>query len=123
MAGIKGQKGGGGARAGAGRKSTSDEKGLRALMNSAWSMPEREAAVQKHALAAKNGDINSFKALMAYTYGTPPSGDEILIEEGVIQFVNDGYQRLVETYGEKEAKKIIRTFGVDPEAIGETSSA
>jgi hypothetical protein len=77
MAGVKGQKGGGGARPNAGRKSKSDERELKSLLDAAWPLTARASAIERVGQIATAGDVQSFKTLMAYTYGTPPSGDEL----------------------------------------------
>lgn len=77
MAGVKGQKGGGGARPNSGRKPKSDEQQLKSLLDTSWPIADRTAAIKRLGDVAKGGDVQTIKLLMAYTYGTPPSGDEL----------------------------------------------
>lgn len=73
----------GGKRAGAGRKPKSLEEQLREDFDVAWPQEKRRQAIEAMNTRALNGDVAAFRVLMAYAYGTPPSGDEMRLEEAV----------------------------------------
>lgn len=72
--GVKGNAGGRKGRSG--RKRRFDEAELEQLLNRAWPKKERLAAIKKFAQRANQGDLESFKLLMAYGYGKPKEKHE-----------------------------------------------
>src|SRR5215208_8107639 len=72
----------GGKRSGAGRKPKSSEEELQSLLDSGWPKKERKAAIKKYAERASKGDLESFKVLMAYTYGKPKEKHELTGKDG-----------------------------------------
>lgn len=116
MAGVKGQKGGGGARPGAGRKSTRDEQELKALLDSAWPLDDRIAAVKRTSEIATAGDVISFKTLMAYAYGTPPSGDDLKTEEAVDNALETILSTLEESLTPQAWAEVRHALGLEADA-------
>lgn len=108
MAGVAGRSG---------RKPKQVTQELRDLMNGAW--PDRAATVERHVRAANQGDAASFRVLMAYAYGTPPSGDETKVRQEVTKQFDDIVQRLEtivrERFSQEDAEWIIhRLFASEP---------
>ncbi len=80
----------GGRRPGAGRKRKADELELTNLLNVAWPLTERRAAIERLVELSENGinKLDAIKLLLAYAYGKPvdrqeisgPGGDAVPIE-------------------------------------------
>lgn len=78
----------GGYRPNSGRKPKSTEEELRRLFDESWTLEERKAHLERMKEIALNtvdnkSAIAAWKALMAYRFGTPRSGDELRTEEAV----------------------------------------
>jgi hypothetical protein len=74
----------GGRRPGAGRKRKADELELMNLLNTAWPLAERRAAIERLVEISKSGinSIDAIKLLFAYAYGRPVERKEITGADG-----------------------------------------
>lgn len=73
----------GGKKPGAGRKPKSREEELHSLLGDAWPLDRRRTVIDVLASRAQSGDVRAVSLILAYAYGTPPSGDEMRIQEAV----------------------------------------
>ncbi len=72
----------GGKREGAGRKSKAEELGLQELLDTCWTLSDRETAIRKLASLSNRGNLQALQILMAYTYGKPKERHEITGADG-----------------------------------------
>lgn len=74
----------GGRRPGAGRKRKADELELMNLLNTAWPLSERRAAIERLVEMSKNSfnKLDAIKLLLSYAYGKPVDRQEISGPDG-----------------------------------------
>ncbi|BCM88832.1 hypothetical protein IAD21_00674 [Abditibacteriota bacterium] len=97
----------GGARAGAGRRSLKEEALLNDAIKKACPAQQREAIFTALTAKATKGDTTAARLILSYTYGTPPSGDDLAVEERVNAIAHEFFNRLAPIYGEKKAREIL----------------
>ncbi|RYX80922.1 hypothetical protein EON83_26290 [bacterium] len=108
-----GRQNNGGARKGAGRPSIKRESLLLETLAKACPPADHEAIFAALSAKAKEGDIAAARLLLSYSCGTPPTSDDLAIQEKVNAIVLEFFQRLAPIYGDKKAREILGHLASD----------
>ena len=106
-----GRKNNGGARPRAGRRSLKDEALLNDALQKACPAQRREDIFEALTAKATRGDTTAARLILSYTYGTPPSGDDLAVQDRVNAIVIEFFSRLAPIYGEEKAREILGHLG------------
>lgn len=113
-----GRKNNGGARPGAGRPSLKDETQLQDDLANACPGPDRQAIFKALVAKAKKGDTTAARLILSYSCGTPPSGDDLAVQDRVNAIVIEFFNRLAPIYGVEKAREILGHLASDGSKSG-----
>jgi hypothetical protein len=108
MAGVKGKSGG--SRPGAGRRPLEASEELRELFNEACPRDDRVGIINSIVARAKAADPRCAAFVFDRLYGTPKSGDDLLIQEKVDAEVDSIIRKIREVCPQDTADQIIESI-------------
>lgn len=104
MAGVKGRSG---------RKARNREDELDSLFKKAADEEARETVVRVMVARASAGDMRATALFMGYAFGTPPSGDDLRVQEAVDDATETILKTLESSLTPSAWGEVERALGID----------
>lgn len=101
-------------RRGSRSKPESPTEQLGRILDETWPEKDRKAIIESMIQEAKSGKVTPFRLLMAYRYGSPPSGDDLRIQEAVQEAIEDLYETLEKGLSRAAWDEVAGFLGLEP---------